>query len=142
MRAQLIIFMALAGGRSRLRVGLAPTLHTRSAMAVAAALIPGVAFRLLRSPRQTLSPVPLSDGSSGLVGSKACEIGNGGCGQDNTLEPAGDSAARVQGRQLGLQKADKTETAESGGWVIECSGGGVLAHPHALLLDHTSAQKE
>lgn len=45
MQDQLIIFMALAQGESRMLCA-EPTLHTRTAMCVAEALLPGVSFRV------------------------------------------------------------------------------------------------
>ena len=44
---QLVIWMALAGGTSRMLCA-EPTLHTRTAMVVAEQLLPGVKFRLTR----------------------------------------------------------------------------------------------
>lgn len=43
MQDQLVVFMALAGGMSRVRCG-EPTLHTRTAMVVAEQMLPGVKF--------------------------------------------------------------------------------------------------
>ncbi|GFR48196.1 hypothetical protein Agub_g10013, partial [Astrephomene gubernaculifera] len=47
MQDQLVIWMALAAGVSRMRCS-EPTLHTRTAMVVAEALLPGVKFVLRR----------------------------------------------------------------------------------------------
>lgn len=47
MQDQLIIYMALAAGTSRM-VCAEPTLHTRTAMVVAEAMLPGAKFSVTR----------------------------------------------------------------------------------------------
>jgi len=47
---QLIVFMALAEGKSQMTCGL-PSLHTRTAMVVAEKLLPGARFAV-KSPRE------------------------------------------------------------------------------------------
>jgi len=47
MQDQLVLFMALAAGSSRM-LCVEPTLHTRTAMVVAEQMLPGVKFTLSR----------------------------------------------------------------------------------------------
>ncbi|GIL60531.1 hypothetical protein Vafri_15083 [Volvox africanus] len=109
MQDQLIIWMALGSGTSRIRC-TEPTLHTRTAMVVAEQLLPGVKFRLYR-PRghKTEDTQPLSapapagpdsgDGSGAVVrqGDDSGDpwVSDGGGGYD-----------------------------DSGLWLIECTGSG------------------
>lgn len=55
MQDQLIIWMALAGGTSRFTC-TEPSLHTRTAVAVASQLLPGARFSVSRLPRAPEQP--------------------------------------------------------------------------------------
>lgn len=97
MQDQLIIWMALAGGTSRVRCS-EPTLHTRTAMVVTEALLPGVKFRLHR-PQQLLP-----------AGGSSKDFGSGGASQGTGVAGGGGGGAG--------------EGGGGGLWLIECDGCG------------------
>lgn len=103
MQDQLIIWMALASGTSRMRCA-DPSLHTRTAMVVAEQLLPGVKFRLHRPAGQHVG----DQGSSGAQ----CQ----GVAATESVSPP-DVPVDVW---LG----DGGSGGGSGLWLIECTGCG------------------
>ncbi|PNG99891.1 RNA 3'-terminal phosphate cyclase [Tetrabaena socialis] len=110
MQDQLIIWMALAAGVSRVRC-TEPTLHTRTAMVVAETLLPGVKFLLHRPPGAADSGVGAGDGgcagggggavdAAGLLcGGRACRVIRlGPAGRCTTLFGNGVGCANVSPR--------------------------------------------
>ncbi|PNW88984.1 hypothetical protein CHLRE_01g053288v5 [Chlamydomonas reinhardtii] len=97
MQDQLIIWMALGSGVSRL-VCAEPTLHTRTAMVVAEQLLPGVKFTLTRPAGAA--------GTSGEEGRR------------------GTSGAEEEEKGRGKKQEGGGGGAGQGLWLIECQGAG------------------
>ncbi|KAG2432756.1 hypothetical protein HYH02_012889 [Chlamydomonas schloesseri] len=101
MQDQLIIWMALGGGVSRM-VCAEPTLHTRTAMVVAEQLLPGVKFTLTRP----------AGAVAGAVAGEAAAVEVEG--------PKAEKEKKGGGKKEGGGSGD----ASSGLWLIECRGAG------------------
>jgi RNA 3'-terminal phosphate cyclase (ATP) len=95
MADQLVIWMALGAGDSAFRCS-EPSLHARTAMVVAEALLPGVKFRVTRP----------HGGGKGAGGG-----GHGGPGAEEGAE----------GRSVEVVEAAE---GEDGLWLVECRGAG------------------
>ncbi|KXZ54935.1 hypothetical protein GPECTOR_3g105 [Gonium pectorale] len=109
MQDQLIIWMALASGVSRMRC-CEPSLHTRTAMVVAETLLPGVKFTLHR-------PAPARGAARRGSG------GKGGKGKAGGGEADGGAGSTPEEAQL-------TVTADGAAdelWLVECRGAGWAA---------------
>ncbi|KAG2424630.1 hypothetical protein HXX76_014355 [Chlamydomonas incerta] len=107
MQDQLIIWMALGGGVSRILCA-EPSLHTRTAMVVAEQLLPGVKFTLTRQ-------APAGPAAGPQQQAPAAE---------QAQAPA--AAAESEGKQRGGGKKQEGGGGEGGQglWLVECQGAG------------------
>lgn len=108
MQDQLIIWMALARGASSMLI-TEPTLHTRTAMVVAEALLPGARFTITPAD-PTMQPRAAPQGGAGSGG------GGGGCGDGSNSRGGGGYSGAGAGPGTRQQL-----------FLVECQGAGVTA---------------
>ncbi|GIL91440.1 hypothetical protein Vretimale_10586 [Volvox reticuliferus] len=113
MQDQLIVWMALGSGTSRIRC-TAPTLHTRTAMVVAEQLLPGVKFRLHRPSRGHKTAAGTQQLAAPAPASLTPDDGGGALGRHE--DNPGDPWVISDGGGGGGDEAEL--------WLIECTGIG------------------
>ncbi|KAG2496516.1 hypothetical protein HYH03_005340 [Edaphochlamys debaryana] len=120
MQDQLVVWMALGSGTSRVAMS-PPSLHTRTAMVVAEALLPGVRFRLRRpgaAGDEAAEAVGGSEGEEGVKkGGGSGAAGGGGKGKKGKGGKGGGGGGREEGY-------GQESPYEGGVWLVECDGAG------------------
>ncbi|EFJ50490.1 hypothetical protein VOLCADRAFT_80268 [Volvox carteri f. nagariensis] len=115
MQDQLIIWMALASGTSRVRCS-EPTLHTRTAMVVAEQLLPGVKFVLHRPTGHR--------GQTGTMATASAVEAEPAGPQPDTHSSKRGGGTTSAARQNGGAGDGEGGGASDGLWLIECTGAG------------------